>query len=93
MAVTDIKRDRMHLRLDARSKQMLERAAAYNATTVSDFVLSEALEAARRTIASRESIVLGPADWAAFHDALLNPPAPNAALKAAARRHAQRRRG
>lgn len=81
------KRESIHLRLDARSKRKLERAAAYEETSISQFVLSNALQAAERVIKARERITLSAADWDAFHDALLNPPEPNAALRQAARRY------
>ena len=84
------KHERVHLRLDARSKRKLERAAAYEETTISRFVLSNAVAAAERVIDARERIVLPATDWDAFHEALLNPPAPNAALKRAARRYRER---
>ncbi len=84
------KRERMHLRLDARSKRKLERAAAYEETSISQFVLSNAVEAAERVIEARERIVLSATDWDSFHDAHLNPPEPNAALRQAARRYRER---
>ena len=86
----ELKHERVHLRLDARSKRKLERAAAYEETTVSRFVLSNAVAAAERIIEARERIVLPATDWDAFHEALLNPPAPNAALRRAARRYRER---
>ena len=43
---------------DARSKRKLERAAAYEETTVSRFVLHNAVAAAERVIEARERIVL-----------------------------------
>lgn len=84
------RRDRMHLRLDAKTKRKLERAAAYAETNVSDFVLANAVAAADRVIDSRENIALPAKDWDAFYAALLKPPAPNAKLKAAARRYRER---
>ncbi len=91
MAVTaGLKKDRMHLRLDAASKYKLERAAAYEETTVSRFVLANAVAAAERIIDSHERIVLSAEDWEAFHDALLAPPEPNAALREAVRRYRER---
>jgi uncharacterized protein (DUF1778 family) len=87
---TSPKRDRMHLRLDARAKRKLERAAAYEGTSVSDFVLGEAVAAAERVIAAREEITLPAADWDAFFDALVHPPKPNAKLKEAVRRSRER---
>lgn len=86
----DHKRDRMHLRLNARTKSTLERAASYEDTTVSDFVLAHAVRAAEQVIEARERVTLSPADWNVFYDALVNPPEPNQALKQAARRHRER---
>ena len=85
-----VKHARVHLRLDGRSKRTLERAAAYEEMTVNRFVLSSAIAAAERVIESKERIVLPATDWDAFHDALLNPPEPNATLMAAARRYRER---
>ena len=86
----DTKHERVHLRLDTGSKRKLELAAAYEETTVSRFVLRNALAAAERVIEAREQVVLPATDWDAFQDALLNPPAPNAALRRAARRYRDR---
>lgn len=85
-----VRRDRMHLRLDTKTKRKLERAAAYEETTVSDFVLANAVEAAERVIDSHERVTLSAKDWEVFYDALVNPPEPNAKLKAAARRYRER---
>ena len=87
---TGLKRDRMHLRLDAKTKRKLERAAAYEETTVSAFVLANAVAAAERVIASHEKITLSARDWDAFYDALVNPPEPNEKLRQAARRYRER---
>jgi uncharacterized protein (DUF1778 family) len=80
----------MHLRLDANTKRKLERAAAYQKTTVSDFVLANAVAAAERVIDSHEKITLSAADWEIFYDALINPPEANEKLKEAARRYRDR---
>ena len=82
----------MHLRLDAKTKRTLERAAAYEETSVSDFVLANAMAAAERVIDSHEKITLSAQDWDAFYDALINPPEPNEKLKEAARHYRERRR-
>jgi len=86
----DVKRDRMHLRLDAMTKRKLERAAAYEETSVTDFVLANAVAAAERIINSHEKITLAARDWEAFYDALINPPEPNKKLEEAARRYRER---
>ncbi len=87
---TGLKRDRMHLRLDAKTKRKLERAAAYEETTVSAFVLANAVAAAERVIESHEKITLSARDWDVFFDALVNPPEPNEKLREAARRYRER---
>lgn len=86
----ETQRDRLHLRLDARTKRKLERAAAYAETSVGDFVLANALAAAERIIDSHEKITLSPRDWDRFHRALADPPAPNAKLRVAANRYRRR---
>ena len=86
----EAKRDRMHLRLDVKTKRKLERAAAYEETSVTDFVLANAVAAAERVIGSHEKIVLSAKDWEVFYDALINPPEPNKKLKEAARRYRAR---
>ena len=85
-----LKHDRVHLRLDARAKRKLERAAAYEETTVSRFVVANAVAAAERVIEAHENVVLSAMDWDAFHEALVNPPEPNATLREAARRYRER---
>ena len=57
------KHARVHLRLDARSRRKLERAAAYEETTISQFVLSNAVAAAERVIEAHEKIPLSAMDW------------------------------
>ena len=85
--VVGLKHEHVSLCLDAKSKRKLERAAAYEDTTVSQFVLSNAVSAAERVIEAHERTVLPESDWGAFSDALHNPPAPNATLRRAARRY------
>ncbi|HXP74911.1 MAG TPA: DUF1778 domain-containing protein [Stellaceae bacterium] len=85
------KRDRMHLRLDLRTKRTLERAAAYEGKSVTDFVLATAIAAAERVVERREKVVLPAADWDLFFRALVSPPPPNRILKAAVRRFRERR--
>lgn len=85
-----VRHARVHLRMDGRAKRTLERAAAYEETTVSRFVLTSAIAAAERVIESREKIILPATDWDTFYDALLNPPEPNEALRVAAHRYRER---
>ena len=77
------KRDRLQVRLDQQAKAVLERAASYSHKTVSQFVLETSLERADQVIHDKELITLSPDDWQRFQDALIDPPAPNAALRKA----------
>lgn len=85
-----VKQERMHIRLDAISKQKLERAAAYVNKSLSEFVLGQALDAADEVIQEHETLRLTEADWAVFLDALENPPAPNERLRQAFAEHESR---
>ena len=82
------KMDRLEARISPVQKKIIERAASLRGTSVTDFVLSAAQQAAMETIRDFEMLSLGGKASQAFVDALLNPPAPNAALRAAAKRHA-----
>ena len=91
MATTDtIKQERMHIRLDALSKQKLERAATYAHKSLSEFVLGQALHAADEVIHEHENLTLNEADWEVFLDALENPPEPSTKLKHAFAEHGKR---
>ena len=85
-----VKQQRMHIRLDALSKQKLERAAAYVHKSLSEFVLGQALYAADAVINEHETLTLDLADWDVFLDALENPPKPGAKLKHAFAEHKKR---
>lgn len=85
------KEDRLQVRLDANSKAVLQRAAAYRHKTLSQFVLATALDEADRIIRENEGTVLSPADWTVFLDALTEPPKPNDALRAAFDRYTRSR--
>lgn len=87
MDTTAGKNLRVNLRIDAEGKRKLERAASYAGSTLSDFVLSNALAAANRTIQEHESVALSKADWDAFFDALVKPPKPSRRLERALKRH------
>ncbi len=84
------KQERMHIRLDALSKQKLERAATYSHKSLSEFVLCQALTGANEVIHEHETLTLNPADWDVFLDALENPPQPSAKLKQAFAEHKKR---
>jgi uncharacterized protein (DUF1778 family) len=83
------KDSRLNIRCDSRARQLLDKAAAYAQTNVSDFVLSHALTSAEEVVRAHESITLTPMDFKAFLAALDGPVAPNAALARAFDRHAE----
>ncbi len=78
---------RLEARLSADAKAVIQRAADIRGRSLSEFVVSSALEAAEETIREHEVIVLSARDSIALVEALLNPKGPSEALLAAARRH------
>lgn len=81
------RRERLETRLSPEQKALLERAAALEGRSLSDFVVTSAQAAALATIERFEVIMLTARDSRAFMEALMNPPAPNERLRAAAGRH------
>ena len=80
---------RLEVRTTSAQKRLIERAAELRGTSVTDFVLSNIQAAAAETIREFESLFLRDEAREVFVKALLNPPQPNEALKAAAARHKQ----
>ena len=81
---------RLGFRVDDQTKALVERAAELERRKLTDYCLTALTEAARRTIARHEMLVLSDRERDAFFAALINPPKPNARLKRAAR--AERKR-
>ena len=79
--------ERIEARLSSEAKAVIQRAADISGRSVSDFVVTSALEAAKATIRDHAVIVLSARDSNTFVEALLNPIGPNEALNAAAHRH------
>ena len=93
-AFKDRKRARKLERLEARitpeQKRIIKRAAKLRGSTVTEFVLASSQRAATETIKDFEMLSLRDEAREVFVNALLNPPAPNAAAKAALRRYKER---
>ncbi len=83
----DAKSERIQARTTRRVKERIERAAAMRGVSLSDFLISTALEEADKTLQSYEQIELSALDSQAFVTALLDPPTPNEELLAARRRY------
>ncbi len=71
---------RLGFRVDAETKRLVERAAALERRSLTEFCLSALTEATRATIARHESLVLSERDRATFFDALVHAPKPNPRL-------------
>lgn len=67
------KAERLHLRVDAEQKALLEAASAATGASVSTFVLAAATEAAADVLADRRVFVLDQQAWRVFDEALTRP--------------------
>ena len=81
---------RLGFRVDEPTKALIERAAELERRKLTDFCMTALTEAARRTIAEHETIMLSERDRAVFFDTLVNPPAPNERLRRAFVDHRRR---
>ena len=77
------KTQRVEARLSAEQKDVMQYAADIEGRSLSDFVVAKAFEAAQQVIRAHDVMALSPRDSRAFVEALLNPPAPTDALRAA----------
>jgi uncharacterized protein (DUF1778 family) len=79
------KGDVIHIRSTPSDKSLIEKAADSVGLTISSFMLQNSIKAARRELAEVEKVSLTKRDAELFFSALLNPSAPNGALKSAFR--------
>jgi uncharacterized protein (DUF1778 family) len=75
------KAERLHLRVDAEQKALLEAASQAAGASVSTFVLTAATEAASSVLADRRVFVLDDDAWRAFDEALTRPAGDVAGLR------------
>ena len=76
-----LKGTKVQLRLRPDQKTVLARAAELRRTSLSNFMLEHAYEAAQQVLAEQVDIVMPPAEWDAFCKALDAPPRSIPALK------------
>lgn len=76
-AISASKFARLEARISPELKRRLEYAASLKGSSLTDFVVQSAQEAAARTIQENETLVLSEQARVAFAELLLNPPAPN----------------
>ena len=81
---------RLEARVTAEQKSLIERAAALQGRTVTDFVLTTVQDAARRAIQEHSQLALSVRDSEVFVDSLLNPTPVNARLRDTVRRYRER---
>jgi uncharacterized protein (DUF1778 family) len=76
-----VKATKVQLRLRPDQKALIARAAQVRQTSLSNFMLEHACEAAQQVLAEQVDIVMSPAEWEAFCKALDAPPRQIPALK------------
>ncbi|HMD96134.1 MAG TPA: DUF1778 domain-containing protein [Terriglobia bacterium] len=81
------RRARLEARVTADQKRLIERAAQLRGTSVTDFLVATAQQAANETIKDFETLNLRDEARALFVNAILSPPAPNEAARRAAERY------
>jgi uncharacterized protein (DUF1778 family) len=71
--VSEIKTQRLHLRVAASDDELFRNAAATTQESLSEFLVESGRERAERVLADRTRFVLSAADWRAFSTALDRP--------------------
>jgi len=74
---------RLGFRVDAQTKKLVQRAAALESRSLTDYCLTALTQATQATIIRYETMTLSERDRKVFFDALISPPKPNARLKRA----------
>ncbi len=88
--VRRLREERLGFRLDEPTKALIERAAQLERRKLTDFCTTALTEAARKTIAEHETLVLSERDREVFFDTLMNPPPSNERLERAFAQHDRR---
>jgi len=76
---------RLGFRVDSQTKKLVERAAALERRSLTDFCLTALTQATHAAIARHETFLLSDRDREIFFDTLVHPPKPNARLRRAFR--------
>lgn len=82
--------ERLGFRLDEQTKDLIERAAHLESRKLTDFCVAALTDAARRTIAEHETLMLSERDREVFFDTLMSPPQANERLIRALAEHKRR---
>src|SRR5437016_7504078 len=81
------KLERLEARVTQEQKRIIERAAELRGTSVTEFIVVSAQQAATKTIRDFETLSLRDEAREVFVNAILNPPAPNETAWTAAQRY------
>jgi len=84
-----VRQARIEARITPRQKRLFERAAAMEGVTLTDFAISSMQRAATRAMQEHTIIELSERSQRAFVESLMNPPQPNAAMRAAAKAYSK----
>jgi uncharacterized protein (DUF1778 family) len=84
------KADRLEARVTPEQKRLIARAAALRGSSVTEFIVESAQRAAADTIKDFEVLALHDKAREVFVNAILHPPAPNAAARKAAHQYRER---
>jgi uncharacterized protein (DUF1778 family) len=87
IARRSLKQDRLEARVTPEQKELIARAAALRGSSVTDFIVASAQQAAADTIKDFELLTLHNEARDVFVNAILHPPAPNADASKAAKRY------
>lgn len=82
-----LKQDRLEARVTPEQKRLIARAATLRGSSVTEFIVASAQQAAADTIKNFNLLTLRDEARDVFVNAILHPPAPNEAARKAARRY------
>lgn len=80
-----VRSSRLGFRVDVQTKKLVERAAALERRSLTDFCISALTEATQATISRHETLLLSERDREVFFTSLVHPSKPNARLRRAFR--------
>ena len=87
VAPRSLKGERLEARVTPEQKKLIVRAAVLRGFSVTEFVVASAQQAALEAIKDFELLTLHDDARDVFVNAILNPPSPNEAARAAAKRY------
>ena len=87
IARRSLKGERLEARVTPEQKQLIARAAALRGSSVTEFIVASAQQAAADTVKDFELLTLHDEARDVFVNAILHPPSPNEAARKAAQRY------